>query len=246
MSLDLLRKHRRVFADKAVLADVYGVWFDRLIAGLPQGARVLEAGAGPGLFVPHARRVRPDLRWIALDLIEAEWNDVVADAQVLPFRDGSFDAVVGIDFIHHLSTPLEFFRDVARVLKPGGELRVVEPWVSPFSYPIYRFLHQEGATLGLDPTRPFQKGDSKEPFEGDAGVTRAIASKVEAATWRAVGYVGRPAFEPINGFAYLLSYGFKDGSFLPRSLVGAMLAIDRAVPAGFTAMRVGITARKPA
>ena len=54
MSLDTLIEHRRVFAEKRVLADVYGVWFDRLLDGLPRGARVLEAGAGPGLFAPHA------------------------------------------------------------------------------------------------------------------------------------------------------------------------------------------------
>jgi SAM-dependent methyltransferase len=246
MSLDLLREHRRVFAAKAVLPDVYGVWFNRLIEGLPRGARVLEAGAGPGLFAPHARKVRPDLIWIALDLIEAPWNDVVADAQVLPFRDACFDAVVGLDFIHHLSTPLEFFRDVARVLKPGGELRVVEPWISPFSFPIYRFLHQEGATLGLDPARPFRKGDSKEPFEGDAGVTRALASQVDDATWRTVGFARRPEFVPINGFAYLLSLGFKRGSLLPGFLAAPLMAVDRTFPASLTAMRIAMRALKPA
>ena len=245
MSLETLLEHRRVFSEKSVLADVYGVWFDRLLDGLPRGARVLEAGAGPGLFAPHALGKRPDLRWIALDLIEAPWNDIVADAQVLPFRDGTFDAVVGVDFVHHLSTPLEFFRDVARVLKPGGELRVVEPWVSPFSFPIYRYLHQEGATLGLDPARPFRKGDAKAPFEGDAGVTRAIATKVDDATWRRIGYASGPVLTPINGFAYLLSLGFKKPSLLPRSLAGAVIALDRLLPAALTAMRIDMRARKP-
>lgn len=245
MSLDLLNEHRRVFVSKPVLASVYGVWFDRLIEGLPEGSRVLEAGAGPGLFAPHARAVRPDLRWIALDLIQAPWNDLVADAQVLPFRDATFDAVVGVDFIHHLSTPLEFLREVARVLKPGGELRVVEPWVSAFSFPIYRFLHQEGATLGLDPRHPFQKGDSKEPFEGDAGVTRALASRVAPATWRALGFERRADFAPINGFAYLLSLGFKRGSLLPQGIVGLMIAVDRVLPKRLTAMRIDLRARKP-
>ncbi len=245
MSLDTLIEHRRVFAEKAVLADVYGVWFDRLLDGLPRSARVLEAGAGPGLFAPHSLAKRPDLRWIALDLIEAPWNDIVADAQVLPFRDATFDAVVGVDFVHHLSTPLEFFRDVARVLKPGGEVRVVEPWVSPFSFPIYRFLHQEGATLGLDPARPFSKGDAKAPFEGDAGVTRAIVTKVDDATWRRIGYARRPEFTPINGFAYLLSLGFKKPSLLPRSLAAVVIALDRLLPKGLTAMRIDLRARKP-
>lgn len=244
MSLKTLLEHRRVFAEKAVLEDVYGVWFDRLLEGLPRDALVLEAGAGPGLFAPHVRAKRPDLRWIALDLIEAPWNDIVADAQVLPFRDGTFDVVMGVDFVHHLSTPLEFFRDVARVLKPGGELRVVEPWVSPFSFPIYRYLHQEGATLGLDPARPFSKGDLKAPFEGDAGVTRAIATKVDDATWRRLGYASGPALSPINGFAYLLSLGFKNPTLLPRSLASAVIALDRLLPNALTAMRIDLRLRK--
>lgn len=244
MSLDLLHEHRRVFAKKFILAEVYGAWFDRLLRGLPENARVLEAGAGPGLFAPHARAARPDLRWIALDLIAASWNDIAADAQALPFRGASFDAVVGVDFVHHLATPLEFFRDGARVLKPGGELRVVEPWVSAFSFPIYRFLHQEGATLGLDPARPF-KGEAKAPFDGDAGVTRAIAAKVGEGTWRRLGYEGAPVLTPLNGFAYLLSLGFKRGSLLPRFLAGPVIAFDRALPAGLTALRIDLRARKP-
>jgi SAM-dependent methyltransferase len=246
VSLALLHEHRRVFAQKAVLGDVYGVWFDRLIEGLPRGALVLEAGAGPGLFRPHARAARPDLRWIALDLIEAPWNDIAADAQILPFRAASFDAVVGLDFIHHLSTPLGFFRDAARVLKPGGELRVVEPWLSPFSYPIYSLFHQEGATLGLDSALPFQKGGLKEPFEGDAGVTRSITSSVDEAAWRRLGFAAGAEFTPINGFAYLLSFGFKPPSLLPRFLAAPLIALDRILPARLTAMRIELRASTPA
>ena len=242
MTLSLLNDHRRVFREKQVLSVVYGVWFDRLIAFLPPRARVLEAGAGPGLFAPHAKARRPDLRWVALDLIAAPWNDIVADAQTLPFQCGTFDAVVGVDFVHHLATPLAFCREAARVLKPGGELRVVEPWVSPFSYPIYRFLHQEGASLGLDPAKPFQKGDAKEPFEGDAGVTRALAHRVNEATWISLGFVERPAFVTINAFAYLMSLGFKRGSLLPRTLAAPVIAFDAWLKAALTALRVEIRA----
>jgi hypothetical protein len=134
---------------------------------------------------------------------------------------------------------------VARVLEPGGQLRVVEPWVSPFSFLIYRFLHQEGASLGLDPGRPFSKGHSKAPFEGDAGVTRAIALRVDDPTWRRLGYAAAPALTPINGFAYLLSMGFKRTSLLPRFLAGPVIAMDRLLPARLTAMRIDLCARKP-
>lgn len=243
MSLDLLNEHRRLFREKSTLASVYGVWFDRLLADLPHGACVLEAGAGPGLFAPHAQTRRPDLRWVALDVIAAPWNDVAADAQVMPFRDNAFDAAVGVDFVHHLAMPFDFFREVARVLKRGAELRVIEPWVSPFSYPVYRFFHQEGATLGLDPARPFHKGDSKEPFEGDAGVTLALARRVPAAAWRSLGFAERPQFAPLNGFAYLMSLGFKRGSLLPPFLAPALIAFDAWFPATLTAMRVDIRAK---
>jgi hypothetical protein len=130
------------------------------------------------------------------------------------------------------------------VLKPGCELRVVEPWVSPFSFAIYRFLHQEGATLGLDPARPFSTGDAKAPFDGDAGVTRAIATKVDDATWRRLGYASRPAFTPFNAFAYLLSLGFKRPSLLPGFLAGPAIALDRLLPATLTSMRIDLRARK--
>ena len=71
-------------AGKPVLARVYEPWFDALLDAAPRGARVLEVGAGPG-FLEAARRRRPDLRWIASDLLPAPWNDVAADAGRLPF-----------------------------------------------------------------------------------------------------------------------------------------------------------------
>jgi hypothetical protein len=77
-------------------------------------------------------------------------------------------------------------------------------------------------------------------------VTRAIATRVDHATWTRIGFSGRPEFAPINGFAYLLSLGFKAGSLLPRFLVRTVIAMDQALPKRLTAMRIAIRARKPA
>ena len=38
----------------------------------------------------------------------------------LPFEDGSFDAVINTVSVQYLKQPVEVFREVARVLKPGG------------------------------------------------------------------------------------------------------------------------------
>ena len=72
----------------------------------------------------------------------------------------------------------------------------------------------------------------------------SLAKKVDERVWRELGFIGRPAFSPINGFAYLMSLGFKAPSLLPRSLAPALIALDRALPARLTAMRVELRARK--
>jgi SAM-dependent methyltransferase len=231
MSLELLADHRRIWQAKPVLADVYAVWFEALLGSL--GAthrRVLEPGAGPGFFAEYVRRRRPDLTWISSDVLAAPWNDVAADGLSLPFRTGALDAVLAVDLVHHLARPGRFFEEAARVLAPGGRIAVVEPWVTPFSYPIYRWLHREGCTLGLDPWRPFGDGDGagKDPFDGDAAVVMRLVRGTSATEWRRLGFEP-PRWRVLNGFAYLASLGFRNGSLLPRRLAPALLGLDDAV-----------------
>lgn len=226
MSLERLREHRALWADKPELAAIYGVWFERLLAVLPRGARVVELGAGPGFMAAHARVHRPDLGWVATDHVAAPWNDLAADALRLPLRTAGVDALALLDVVHHLARPFRFFAEAARVLRPGGHIVAVEPWVSPLSYPVYRFAHQEGCTLGLDPERPFPE-EGKDVFDGDAAVVRRLVKDTPEARWRELG-LAPPRVELINTFAYLPSLGFRPRSLLPGALLRPLLALDRA------------------
>jgi len=230
VSLDRLREHRAIWAAKPVLADVYRVWFDALLEPLPRGCRVLELGAGPGLLAEHARRHRGDLVWIASDLVRAPWNDLVADGLSLPFRDRSLDAIVALDFVHHVARPGALFAEAARVLHTGGHVSVVEPWVTPLSYPVYRFLHEEGCRLGLDPWNPFPAARSadKEPFEGDGAVPFRLARDTAASRWAELGF-SPPRVTALNGFAYLASLGFRRGALGGRRLSAALRRLDAAL-----------------
>jgi SAM-dependent methyltransferase len=230
MSLEKLAEHRHIWAEKTVLADVYDVWFRALSEQVPAGARVLEIGAGPGLLTEWARRHRPDVRWIATDLLKAPWNDLPADACALPFRGGAFDLVVAIDVLHHLARPRDFFAEAARVLSPRGRIALIEPWVTPFSYPIYRFVHQEGCTLGIDPWEPFGAGSAKDAFEGDGALPWRIVRTATADDWRQLG-LAAPRVATYNGFAYLLTLGFRRASLLPRPLAPLLMGLDRATAA---------------
>jgi SAM-dependent methyltransferase len=52
---------------------------------------------------------------------------VVAKGEHIPFRDNSFDVAYACNVVEHLEHPLEVFKEVYRVLKPGGSFFVKTP-----------------------------------------------------------------------------------------------------------------------
>lgn len=245
MSVEALHEHRRLWERKPELAAVYRPWFERMLDAMPEGARVLEVGAGPGFLAAFARRARPDLRWIASDVVAVPWNDLCADADRLPFAAAGFDVVAALDTLHHLARPARFFAEAARVLRSEGRLVALEPWVSPLSWPVYRFLHQEGCDLGLDPWQPFAGVADKQPFDGDAAVAYKLVTRTAAPTWNELG-LHTPRVARLNGFAYLPSLGFRERSLLPASLAPWLNALDAALePLGrLTAFRAALEWRR--
>jgi SAM-dependent methyltransferase len=226
VSLQRLAEHRRLWRAKPVLARVYAPWFASLVQAVPAGARVLEVGAGPGFLAEYVSARRPDLRWLASDLHAAPWNALAADAGRLPLATATVDAVLGLDVLHHLAAPADFFREAARVLRAGGRLALVEPWITPLSWVVYRFSHQEDCRLRVDPWSPFPPG-GKDSFDGDAAVPWRMVRTTPAGRWGGLG-LAAPRVARLNAFAYLLSLGFRPASLLPAPLAGPLLALDRA------------------
>ncbi len=243
MSLARLTEHRQLWAAKPSLRRVYQPWFESLLSTAPPGARVLEVGAGPGLLAAYAREQRPDLRWIASDIHPASWNHVAADAVRLPFRSASFGAVVGLDILHHVARPAAFLSEAARVLAEGGRLSLIEPWITPLSWFIYHFFHQEHCGLRIDPWNPFP--EAKDSFDGAAAVPWKMVRTTSPERWRTLG-LEPPSVRPFNAFSYLLSLGFRRPSLLPMPLVGLGMAFDRrsAPIAPLTALRAGLCWRR--
>jgi SAM-dependent methyltransferase len=96
---------------------------------LPEGARVLDAGAGEGQYRGHFARQR----YCGVDLAVGDhsWDysrlDALADLRALPFRSGTFDAAIHIVTIEHLCEPGEALQEMARTLAPGAVLLVAAP-----------------------------------------------------------------------------------------------------------------------
>lgn len=98
----------------------------RLISGT-----VLDVGCGRK---PYADIIRPSCdQYIGLDHPESVHGlqdvDVVGDAMAVPFRDGAVDWLVSFQVMEHLPEPLQFLKELRRVLKPGGGVFLTTPFM---------------------------------------------------------------------------------------------------------------------
>lgn len=126
------------FIDSARLYGTDQQPFDRIIPfARLNGAEVLEIGCGMGLHTELMARA--GARVTAVDLsptsVEATTRRLElkglpgrvqeADAEALPFPSQSFDFVWSWGVIHHSSRTGRVVKEIARVCKPGAEVRVM-------------------------------------------------------------------------------------------------------------------------
>jgi SAM-dependent methyltransferase len=96
------------------------------------GAVHLELGAWSAF--PDQRRddiVAADglSEFVRLDYDPRYALDVVGDAQRLPLKDASVDRIRADSVLEHLAYPHAVIEECFRVLRPGGWLHIVTPWV---------------------------------------------------------------------------------------------------------------------
>lgn len=77
----------------------------------------------------------PDVEYVGVDTYDASdygmspRADLVRyDGRRLPFDDASFDHVLCVEVLEHVSEPLPFLIELRRVLKPSGTLVLTVPW----------------------------------------------------------------------------------------------------------------------
>jgi ubiquinone/menaquinone biosynthesis C-methylase UbiE len=118
--------------------------------------RVLDLGCGTGRLASRLARGDPDLRVVGCDFSRGMLAEAVArtrsvawvqgDAGALPFRDGSFQAVVSTEAFHWFPDPDRALGELRRVLAPGGRLLVA--LVNPPLDVLSDVSHRVSALLG--------------------------------------------------------------------------------------------------
>ena len=128
------------------------------------GARVLDVGCGTGRWLRRYSQLKlnafgvdatPGMLRRALEL-GTKCPVIAAPAQRLPFQNEAFDLVSAVTVVQHVPTDAqsEVLREMARVLRPGGHLMLLEltrgsgPHVFPHAPA--QWIHQVSAA-GLSP-----------------------------------------------------------------------------------------------
>lgn len=117
------------------------------------GDRAIDLGAGAGhatlAIAPHVAHVTavdptPEMHAVAARLAGdrgiANVDFIEATADALPFPDAAFDLAVSRLSIHHWPDPAAAFREIARVLRPGGRAVLID-LVAPEATHLDTFLN---------------------------------------------------------------------------------------------------------
>jgi SAM-dependent methyltransferase len=223
------QEHRRAWQSNEALRVLYAAWYGRVASQLPDPTLgpFIEIGSGPGF----ARSFIPSLQ--LSDVVWAPWHDHEISADRLPFAAGTVGALVLFDVLHHLATPAAFFEEAARVLVTGGRVVMCEPYLSPLSFPVYRWLHQEPVELGVDPLGAGSAANAtKDPFDSNQAIPTLMFARKRgrAAFARRFPTLKIGRIERFAGLAYPASGGFGQALRLPMGLWRAIHAVEPIFP----------------
>jgi SAM-dependent methyltransferase len=98
----------------------------------------------------------------------------------MPYEDDSVDAIINSHMIHHLATPVKFFREIHRVLKPNGLLLAPDLNTSLCMRLLLRMMRHEGWSYDVDVfDENAVTNDPNDPWSANCAIPELLFSNPE-------------------------------------------------------------------
>ena len=126
-------------------------WISDNIKQLKEGSYILDAGAGEA----RLRNQCKHLNYVAQDIAEYDGKgdgegiqtksrdysklDIISNIYDIPLEKNSFDAILCIEVLEHVTDPVIALKELYRILKPGGVILITAPFNSLTHYSPYHF-----------------------------------------------------------------------------------------------------------
>lgn len=158
--------------------------------GIGRGTRVLDVGCGSGEFLARLRErgadptgADPAAEMVAAASVHA--HVVRADAEALPFDDGSFAVVTAVNALQFADDTTAALREFERVLAPGGRMGIAN-WAEGPRNDVDVIERAVAAALDDEvlPDGPLRPAGGLETAMTDAGL-HVVASGIVDVPWHA-------------------------------------------------------------
>lgn len=144
----------------------------KFVSLLPKGGRKtgLEIGCGTGVYTHHFAKfdniniIGVDLSKNVLDIARTRYPRIRVEQgniENLKYESATFDFCVGFNIVHHLPDKNRLFRNISRILKPGGIFYCEEPnslHLIPFIVWNFSSLLGMNYTANEFPVNPYRTG----------------------------------------------------------------------------------------
>jgi ubiquinone/menaquinone biosynthesis C-methylase UbiE len=141
---------------------------ERFASTIPEGSQVLEIGSGPSRGGYSAEAFFNHCEFTATD-VNPQFDRTVVDVTNIPFQAGSFDVVLATNVLEHVWDYSRALEEIHRVLKPGGTVFVMVPFLFPLHdepHDYWRFTRHALTRLlgGFDDVTITYAGTAKLPM----------------------------------------------------------------------------------
>lgn len=212
--------NRVAWDTKPLIHTTYQGFYNKIIPHLAPG-KTLELGSGLGKikqFIPQA---------ITSDLYLNPGIDQVESAYKLSFDNNSLSNIILIDVWHHLRYPGLALQEFARVLRPGGQVFLIEPAMGYLPRLAYQALHHE--PVGMNDPIEWLPESTHTQFDNEYYASQSQAWKMffEGRSLTKLDSWQVEECTAWSDFAYLLSGGFSKPALYPMALRPAIESLDR-------------------